>query len=252
MINKLQINDNLVLFQDSESLPFGTDAYLLYAFAKCATKENACEFGSGTGIISLLSMNKNKFKHMTMFEVQKSLFDLSQKNVIENKLEEKIDAYNLNIKDIPTSFNNSFGVILSNPPYVKLNTGFSKLDESNELCCKEVNGTIADFVKSASRLLKNKGAFYCVYRPDRLNALLVALSKNKLEPKRITFVYPYINSSPRLVLCESRKMGSEGLFITKPLVIYKDKKANQSDENYTDDMKYIYDKGEFDNEYRNP
>ena len=252
MIKKLQVNDNLVLFQDDDSLPFGTDAYLLYAYAKKASKEDACEFGSGSGIVTLLSMNRDKFKHMTMFELQKSLYDLSLMNIKENGLDEKIDAYNINIKDIPVTFNGHFGIVLSNPPYVKLNTGFSKSDESNEMCCKEVNGTIDDFAKHASRLLKNKGAFICVYRPDRLSALLNSMVSYKLEPKRITFVHPYLDSPPCLVLCEARKSGSEGVFITKPLIIYKDKRANQSDDNYTEEMKYIYTQGEFGNEYRNP
>ena len=252
MINKLQVNDNLVLFQDDKSLPFGTDAYLLYAFSKSAIKENACEFGSGSGIVSLLSMNKRKFKHMTMFEIQKDLYDLSTLNIKENGLENEIDAYNMNINDIPVSYNNSFGVIISNPPYIKLNTGFSRVEESDETCCKEVNGTIDDFCLVASRLLKNKGVFYCVYRPDRLSTLLNSLVKYKLEPKRLTFVYPYVDSKPSLILCESRKMGNEGLFITKPLIIYKDKKSNQSDDNYTEDMKYIYSQGDFSDEFRNP
>lgn len=252
MANKLQVNENIVLYEKKNSLSFGTDSYLLYAYMKGSKKDQACELGSGTGIISMLCMQKEKFEHINMFEYQKELYDLSIKNLDENNLSKKISAYNCDIKDIPNSFNNRFGYVFANPPYIKTNQGFANKDLSDRMCCSEIIGNMDDFCKSASKLLKNGGSFICVYRPDRLSYLITCLKKYNLEPKRITFVYPTVDSKPCLVLCENKKDGNESVFITKPLIIYKSKRDKQSDENYTSDMNYIYKEGNFDDAYRIP
>ncbi len=219
---------------------------------KSAKKDEACELGSGSGIISLLSMTKGKFKHIDMFELQKDLYDISLMNLEENGLNDSISSYNINIKNIPTSFNNKYSCVFSNPPYIRTNQGFENKDYSDRICCTELEGSALDFVLCASRLLKNGGSFYCVYRPARLAYLLSCMKSCKLEPKRMTLVYPLVDSKPCLVLVEGKKQGNEDMFITKPLIIYKSKKDKQSDENYTDDMKYIYKEGNFSDEFKLP
>jgi tRNA1Val (adenine37-N6)-methyltransferase len=86
--------------------------------------------------------------------------------------------------------------------------------------------------------------FYAVYRPDRLAELLCACKLHGLEPKRMTLVYPTENHVPCLVLLEAKKNGAPGIFVTKPLIIYQSGKP-QTNANYTDDMKYIYENGAF-------
>ena len=48
-----EINENLSLIQKKDGLTFGTDAFLLAAFMKSRVK-TAADFGSGTGVASLL------------------------------------------------------------------------------------------------------------------------------------------------------------------------------------------------------
>ena len=49
----------------------------------------------------------------------------------------------------------------------------------------------------------------------------------------------WIYLAPCLVLLEAQKNGAPGIFVTKPLMIYQNGKP-QTNANYTDDMKYIY------------
>ena len=121
----------------------------------------------------------------------------------------------------------------------KLNT-----NEADSASRHEMNGGISDFAAAAAKLLKYGGLFYAVYRPDRLSELLCACAENGLEPKRMTLVYPTENHVPCLVLLEAKKNGGHGIFVTKPLIIYQSGKP-QTNENYTDDMKYIYENGAF-------
>ena len=239
-----KINENITLRQNEGSLAYGTDAYLLYAYLRRQTKERACEFGAGSGVISLLASAKGKFSHITAFEIQESIAEIAKQNVETNGFSEKMEVVCKDIREAETVYNGAFGVVFSNPPYMTANSGKLGKNDADSASRHELNGGIDDFAKSASRLLKYGGLFYAVYRPDRLAELLYACKNSGLEPKRMTLVYPTENHVPCLVLLEAKKNGAPGIFVTKPLMIYQSGKP-QTNENYTDDMKYIYENGAF-------
>ena len=239
-----RINENITLRQNEGSLAYGTDAYLLYAYLRRQTKERACEFGAGSGVISLLASAKGKFAHITAFEIQENIAQIAAQNVETNGFTEKMEVVCKDIREAETIYNGAFGVVFSNPPYMTANSGKLGKNDADSASRHELNGDICDFAKSASRLLKYGGLFYAVYRPDRLSELLYACKLHGLEPKRMTLVYPTENHVPCLVLLEAKKNGAPGIFVTKPLMIYQSGKP-QTNENYTDDMKYIYENGAF-------
>jgi tRNA1Val (adenine37-N6)-methyltransferase len=239
-----KINDNITLFQNEGSLAYGTDAYLLSAYIRRQTKEKACEFGSGSGVISLLLAARGKFSHITALEIQEQIAKIAVQNVELNGFSEKIDVLCRDVRELEASLNSSFGVVFSNPPYMSTTSGRLNMNEADSISRHEVHGGIRAFCASASRLLKYGGLFYAVYRPDRLSELLYACKSNGLEPKRMTLVYPTVNHAPCLVLLEAKKNGAEGMMVTKPLIIYKEG-LPQTNENYTEDMKYIYQNGAF-------
>ena len=239
-----EINENLTILQNEGSLAYGTDAYLLFAYLRKQSKEKACELGAGSGVISLLAASGKKFAHITAIEIQEKIAALAVQNVESNGFGEKIDVVCRDARALPREMNGAFGAVFSNPPYMAVGCGKMNADEADGISRHEVCGGIRDFAKTASALLKYGGLFYAVYRPDRLAELIAACREHKLEPKRMTLVYPTISHAPCLVLLEAKKNGSEGIMVTKPLIIYKEG-CPQTNENYTDDMKYIYQNGAF-------
>ena len=238
------INENITLYQNEGSLAYGTDAYLLSAYMRRQTKERACEFGAGSGVISLLTAARGNFSHITALEIQENIAEIAARNVEINGFSEKIDVICRDIREKDVSMNGAFGVVFSNPPYMTATSGKLGKNDADSASRHELNGGIDDFADAASRLLKYGGLFYVVYRPDRLAELLCACKLHGLEPKRMTLVYPTENHVPCLVLLEAKKNGAPGIFVTKPLIIYRSGKP-QTNDNYTDDMKYIYENGAF-------
>ena len=59
---------------------------------------------------------------------------------------------------------------------------------------------------------------------------------NKIEPKRIRFVYSNINSESKLVLIEAVKNGKSFIKVEKPLYVYN------NDGTYTEEILRIYNK----------
>lgn len=237
------VNDSLKLIQKTDGLTFGTDALLLAGYI-CGKYKNALEIGGGTGIISMLLLSRAKAEKAIAVEVQEEFAELIERNAELNGLSDRLDAKLCDIRDFKA--NGDFDLIYTNPPYMKTDSGKANVMDKKNIARHEVFGDISDFTASAKRLLKFGGTFVAVYRPDRLVDLLAAMRSAKLEPKRITFVHADTESESSMVLVEGRSGGKSGVILTRPLIIYKDKKHSE----YTEDMKYIMENGSFPDVYR--
>ncbi len=246
-----KINDNISIYQNAGSLAFGTDAYLLSAYIKRAAKSKGAELGAGSGVISLLLAARKKLSSITAFEIQENISAIAAKNVELNGFSEKIDVVCSDIRKISSEHNGLYDVVFSNPPYMRADSGKMPDNLADAASRHEIFGTIDDFAAAAYKLLRHGGTFNIVYTPSRLPALIHALKNARLEPKRMTLVYPTAEHVPCTVLVEAKKGGADDIFVTRPLIIYKDK-SDFSDANYTDDMKYIYEHGDFDEYYKRP
>lgn len=233
-----EINENLRLIQKIGGLTFGTDAYLLSAFAKAVPGGSFADLGSGTGVASLLCLTKNKFSHAYAVEIQEEFCDLIARNASLNRLEDRVTVLNKDIRTLTqTDTGGAVSAVISNPPYMAAGAGITGADLRMETARRELNGTIADFCNAAARILMTGGTFYTVFRPDRLPELITALRDARLEPKRMITVYPDTESRPCLTLVESRKDAAPSLIQSPPLIIYK----SRTERVYTDAMARIYD-----------
>lgn len=237
------VNDALKLIQNTEGLTFGTDALLLAGYLN--TKEKVgCELGSGSGIISMLLLTRNKLKNAVAVEIQEDYALLTQKNAELNRLCDRLSSVCADVRDYVGKF--EFDVVFSNPPYMKSDSGKANVSDKKNIARHEIHGDIDDFCSAAKRLLKFGGTFAVVYRPDRLIDLTYSMRKNGIEPKRMTFVHADTDSEPSIVLVEGRKGGKSSLLLTKPLIIYKD----EGHKEYSEDMKYIMENGSFPSDFK--
>ncbi len=241
-----EINDGLNLIQKADGLTFGTDAYLLAAYVRRQTRAVAADLGSGTGVIPLLMLSREKVAKVHAIELQSEFAELISKNAEINGYSDKLIARCADVRDVTESMlGGTVDVALSNPPYMKP-TGKASESERKNIARHEIAGGIADFCESAARILKHGGLFYTVWRPDRLCELTGALSASKLEPKRMTFVHARAELAPCLVLCEAKKGASAGVYVTPPLIMYEHGSV------YTDTLTKIYKTGDFDEPYKRP
>ena len=162
---------------------------------------------------------------------------MAKKSVKLNNLEEKIRIINDNILNIEKYFSNEyFDYIVTNPPYQKNNTGLKSENIQQLISRHEVECTLEDIIQKSFKMLKDRGSFFMINRPERLVDILYLMRKNKLEPKEIRFVYPKVREKPNLILIKSVKYGGEFLKVLEPLIIYND------DGKYTDEILKIYNK----------
>ena len=208
-------------------------------WAKDAEEFNSIvlDIGTGTGIISILLSAKTEANKIIGIEIQREVADMAKRSVILNKLENKIEIINDDINNIEKYFeNNYFDVIVTNPPYQKNNTGLKSENEKNLISRHEIKCTLEDIIKKSFKILKDKGEFYMVHRPERLVDIMYLMKKNKIEPKELRFVYPKISDKPNLILINGIKNAKQFLKVEKPLIIYNEEGI------YTKEVLSIYGK----------
>ncbi len=228
----------LKIIQNSEGFCFGIDSVLLSDFAKDIKKDvTVVDLGTGTGIISLLLCKKTELKKIYGVEIQSDVAEMASRSIKLNSLENKFEIINKNMKDIFENINsNTVDVVVTNPPYMKLNTG-AKSEETKKLISRhEVECTLEDVISISYKLLKDKGEFYMVHRAERIVDILYNLRKYKLEPKVLRFIQSSQEREPNLVLIKSIKNAGNHLKLQKPLIVYNE------DGTYTDEILKIYNK----------
>lgn len=234
-IDDLQFK-GLKIIQNTENFCFGVDSILLTDFAKKI--KNGCEaldLGTGTGVIAILLAAKTGLKHIIGVEKQEEMAELATRNVKLNNLENKIEIVNTDILDLCKLYpNDSFDVVVTNPPYKKKDTGVINQTEKKYLARHELTATLEDFIKVSKNMLKEKGEFYMVHKPERLVDILSLMRTNNLEPKELRFVFSNVNKEPSLVLVKGVKSAKPFLKIKKNLYIYDE------NENYTEEINKIY------------
>ena len=236
-IDDLEYKD-LKIIQDKEGFCFGIDSVLLSDFAKDIKKQaKVLDLGTGTGIISILLCGKTDLNKIIGVEIQKEVAEMASRSSKLNNLENKFEIINENILNLKNIFENqTFDVIVTNPPYKKKNTGIVNENEKKVISRHEITADLADFIKISKDLLKDKGEFYMVHRPERLVDILSLMRENKIEPKILRFVFSKKDSEPKLILIKGIKNAKSFLKIENNLYIY-DKKGN-----YTEEIFKIYNK----------
>lgn len=230
--------DNLRIIQNTDGFCFGIDSILLADFSKnIKNNSKVVDIGTGTGIISILLSKKSKASKIYGVEIQTEVADMARRSVELNNLQDKVEIINDDIKNINKYIeNNSIDVIVSNPPYKKLNAGIKNENEKLLISRHEIKCNLQDIAEISRKLLKDKGEIYLVHKSERLVDILTTFRQNKLEVKLLRLIQPTIESDSNLVLVKAVKNGGEFLKIEKPLIIYKENGE------YTDEILEIYNK----------
>lgn len=234
-----------VIYQDPEMFHFSIDSILLADFVRIKKNtKTILDLGTGNGAIPMFLTLKTK-AHIHAIEIQKPILELARKSIEENKLGNQITLHLGDMKKTHEFIKGYlFDIVVCNPPFFKLHET-SNLNKNQYLTAArhEVLITLEEVIKVSYKHLNQKGSLFIIHKPDRLTDLLYLLRINKLEPKRMRFVYPKEYSEPNHVLIEAIKGGEpSNLEILAPLVVY------DSNNKWTDDILKIYNYGKEDYE----
>ncbi|MCD6547957.1 MAG: methyltransferase [Thermodesulfobacterium sp.] len=219
----------ITVYQPEKGFRFGIDSVLLANFLSLKPKDLILEVGAGSGIISLIALKKFPQCKIFALELENLFVECLKRNVLENKMEDKLFVIQGDIKTFPLK-RGIFDVIFSNPPYFKSGAGRKSPYEIENIARRNEEFDLNEFLKNVSSLLKNRGKFFLVFTALRLAELIYFLKRHKLEPKLLRLVHSYPSSEAKLVLLSAIKNAREETRILPPLYIYDSPKGSYTEE----------------------
>ena len=234
VINYLLAYNDLKIIQRKDMFNFSLDTVLLANFCTI-TKDvkKIVDFGTNNAAIPLI-LSRRTNKPIIGVEIQKEAVELAKKNITLNNLDDQIEIVHSDIKEF---VNDSIkvGLVVCNPPFFKVDED-SNLNDNEFLTIArhEIKINLEEIIKSAAKILDNRGKFAMVHRPQRMIEILNLMQKYDIEPKRIKFVYPKYNKESHILLVEGIYKGKKGLKIEPPLYAHND------DGIYSDEVKKMF------------
>ena len=231
------LNSNYVIYQDDDWFKFSIDSVLLCNFVtlnlKCKKIMDLC---CGNGAIAMMLSLKSRAEIYGV-ELQKCVFDLAIKSIIDNKMDKRINFINDDFKNLSNYFSaDTFDTVVCNPPYFNtFDNGFFNYNDVKKFARHEINFSLDDLFSCVFYLLKTGGNFAMVHRTNRFIEIIEKLKQYKLEPKKIQFVFPKDSKNSDLCLIECTKNGKSGLKVLPNLILHN------SDGSYCDNIRKLFD-----------
>lgn len=222
-INDLVNFNNIKIYQNKDYFNFSLDSILLPNFVILNNKtKKVLDLCTGNIPIPLILSKKTKALIYGV-EIQKEIFDLAEKTLKINNLENQIILINKDAKELVNDFETDiFDLITCNPPYFKnSNTSIKNNNNIKSIARHEILIKLEDIMNISKKLLKNNGSLSLIHRTDRLIDIIILMRQNNIEPKRIRFIYPKAGKESNLVLIDGRKNGKPGLKILDSLIVHE-------------------------------
>ncbi len=227
---------NIKISQHKKGYRFTIDSLLLADFVNKKNVEKIADLGAGSGIIGILLAGKYSKSRVLLIEIQKELAALAMKNIELNALTERVEILGIDINDIPTSGikENSFDLIVSNPPFRTPVSGrVSPLNEK-AIARHEIMLSLSSMIKSAFYMLKGKGRASFIYSTSRFIEVLEELKRHNMEPKRVRFIHSNRKSEAKMFIIEAIKEGGSQFTLEMPFFIYNE------NGNYTEEAMALF------------
>lgn len=199
----------------------GTDTFLLSSLPRLRPGLRVCDLGCGTGLLSLLLLQRQARLRVTGIELQPEAAALAARAAAENGLDAQFTVLPGDLRRVRTLLPaGGQDLVVCNPPYYPPGRGRTASAPSLRTARAEVACTLEDVCAAAAYLLRWGGSFCLVQKPERLCDVLCALRAHALEPKRLREVCQHAGDAPSLILVEGRRGGRPGMQVEPPLVLY--------------------------------
>lgn len=198
---------DLKLIQKIDGTAFAIDTLLLANFLSFNQDMSmAADLGSGSGILSFLLKYRKPSLQVTGFELQEEFYNLSLRNIEQNKNFSDISFEHMDIRDIPARIlPESYDLVVSNPPYFPKGNGRLPQRPGRAMARHELNGTLKEFVEAAVYMLSYGGRFCLILPSSRFYEVVEYLKAGHMGLKRVQFVHPKEGEQSHLSIIESER-----------------------------------------------
>ncbi len=195
------VDESCQVYQHKEHFKMNTDTRLLATFVKVHKMDTILDIGTNNGAL-LLYMDRFDVKKLIGVEILEEPLKIAQMNA-KAFLQHDYELIHANIKDVNIP---QVDLIISNPPYFKSSETNANIKMTlRQYGRVEENLTLHDLVENTYRLLKDKGRFCMVHRPDRLNEIYKELLDHHFSIKTMQIAYDKNSEQEKSICIEAIK-----------------------------------------------
>ena len=221
-----------LISQNNSGYRYSLEPFLLADFARVFPGQEVLDIGTCCGIIPLLMAHREPEVKVTGIEIQDSSANRAQENISKNGMQIKIIRGDFLKWEWASK---QFDLILSNPPYRKVNSGRTNPDEGKAISRHELKLSLPTMLNKAKPILKRGGHITLAYPPIRLQETLRELEMRELYPSRTRFIHGNKSAEAKIFLIDAIKEKKSDLIVDSPLYVYN------KDGSYSKEMQEIYD-----------
>jgi tRNA1Val (adenine37-N6)-methyltransferase len=214
-------NGRVKVNQKRQGYRFSLDAVLLAAIPKPKPFETVVDIGTGCGVVPILMGFRHPEIRLFGVELQKELADVAMKNVLANRMQDRITILEKDIRQLGQDMvQGPVDWIVSNPPYRPANSGRLNPNSEKAMARHEIHLNLHDLIQASRRLLRTGGRLATIYPSTRLVELFIEMRSAGIEPKWVQYIHSRTVDEAKLVLVQGRMGGNMGLETASPLMIY--------------------------------
>ncbi|MEG2277250.1 MAG: methyltransferase [Odoribacter sp.] len=182
--------------QDRTPMKVGTDGVLLGAWADLEKADRLLDVGTGTGLIALMSAQRNPTVVVDALEIESNACRQAQENIQESEWAQRIQVIPVALQAYFPAY--QYDCIVCNPPFFINST--KPPDNGRTLARHCDTLSHQELVEHAARLLKPTGCFCVILPPSEADQMIRLANKYELFPEHITYVLPNPDKSPKRYL----------------------------------------------------
>ncbi len=221
------LDGKIIIYQPKKGFRFSIDAPILADFINIPqSNANLLEIGGGCGIISLILAKTKNFNKIYVLEIQDLMITAMKKSVKENGFENLINIIRGDFKTPP--FKKKFDIILSNPPYIKKDSGKLPANSNKRIAKFEIELNMRTILGNSFNLLKNNGSLYLIYPYKRKKELRKEVKNKDYFISRERIVLPRKNRTPVFYMVELTKIKNDNT--NSDYIILEDENGNYKEE----------------------
>jgi tRNA1(Val) A37 N6-methylase TrmN6 len=215
----LDVTDDLLLGgrirlrQPASGYRVAIDPILLAASIAAKPGERILDMGSGVGAASLCVLSRSAGVTATLWEIEPAIAALARENAARNGFDDRMIVETRAVGTTTPDFDQ----VMSNPPYHGGKTSDLRQAATRGVATIEVD--LAHWIASAASALRHRGRLTLIFRADRLDELLAALTP-KFGGIVLCPLWPRQGEPAKRVIVRAIKGSKAALSLTAGLVLH--------------------------------
>lgn len=178
---------------------------MLAAALPAEAQQRVLDVGCGSGAAALCLAARVPECRITGLEMQRDLARLASENAVLNGMGERISVITGNLLQPPPRLSpGTFDHVMANPPFIERGRGTPAPVPAKAAASMEGEAGLADWVRFALIMVREKGSITFIHRADRIDALLGQIAGRAGEV--VVFpLWPGVGRPASRILVRARK-----------------------------------------------